>query len=182
MYGTRNVVYGHGVCQFCGNYGKHKSYNGRKWGHLYFIPLIPSGPQTRVLKESASCNMGSHIPEDKIDDLYEDLQIGISACIQAAAAQQQLFVHPDSGDECGTALYLTEAVDLLYTAGFKEEIEGVLDQLNTPQTSFEYAVTCAAHCEITGEPETAAESLASAAQIRQTRLSHPTRLARCIYD
>ncbi len=51
MYGVRNVVRGFDECEHCECYAQHKSYSGRKWGHVYFIPLFPMGGRVRVLRE-----------------------------------------------------------------------------------------------------------------------------------
>ena len=49
IYGKRDEITGWGRCEECGVYGRHSSYNGRKFGHIYYIPLIPSGPHLRVM-------------------------------------------------------------------------------------------------------------------------------------
>ena len=42
------------VCEFCGKEAKLESYTARAWGHLMFIPLIPTS-RTRVLRYCTRC-------------------------------------------------------------------------------------------------------------------------------
>ena len=74
MYGKKNVVRGWGQCESCGKYGMNTSYNGRKWGHLYFIPLIPSGPHMRVIKECTKCSNGLQFPETDVPNILNNLR------------------------------------------------------------------------------------------------------------
>ena len=62
MYFKKNLVRSFGECENCGRYGKRVSYQARKFGHIYFIPILPLGSNSQVLRECKSCSMGSHIP------------------------------------------------------------------------------------------------------------------------
>ena len=74
MYFKRQVVKSWGSCQFCGNYGKQRSYQAMKFGHVYFIPIIPLGGRAQVLNECANCDMGSHIPVKELEPRVESLK------------------------------------------------------------------------------------------------------------
>jgi len=60
MYGKRNVAAGWGRCEACGHYGQLSNYNARKWGHIYYIPLIPSGPPRP--SRQGMCQMSARLP------------------------------------------------------------------------------------------------------------------------
>lgn len=74
MYFKENVVKSMGVCEHCGRFSKQTSYQGRKFGHIYFIPLIPMSPRAQVLNECSSCKMGSHIPLEQLEPILEDIR------------------------------------------------------------------------------------------------------------
>ena len=48
------------VCEFCGKEAKLESYTARAWGHLMFIPLIPTG-KARVLRYCTACQQFRHV-------------------------------------------------------------------------------------------------------------------------
>jgi len=58
MYFKKNVVKSFEECEHCGVYGKMISYKARKFGHIYFIPLIPMGKSSQVLRECKKCKRG----------------------------------------------------------------------------------------------------------------------------
>lgn len=88
MYGRRNRILSQGRCMHCGKVGTLSSYDGRKWEHLYFIPIIPSGGHVRVLRECASCRMGSHIPLENLPSLVESLKKTLDRAVVALGAQE----------------------------------------------------------------------------------------------
>ncbi len=88
MYGRRNRVRSHGRCGHCGKLGQQESYEGRKWGHLYFIPLFPIGPHVRVLRECSSCSTGAHIPREKLPELAKSLRDMIDRATIAAGSKE----------------------------------------------------------------------------------------------
>ena len=149
MYGIKNVVKGTGACPHCGVYGKHKSYDGRKWGHLYFIPLIPSGGHVRVMKECASCSMGNHLPQTQVGKLYADIERLMESCILAASEGSHLF-NDDQGNETYTGPFLLDAIDLMYTAGYHSEIPDLINLLDNDVSRYEYAIASGAYDEIRG--------------------------------
>ncbi|MEM6259273.1 MAG: tetratricopeptide repeat protein [Planctomycetota bacterium] len=150
MYGVKNVVKGVGLCEHCGVYGKHKSYDGRKWGHLYFVPLIPSGGPVRVMKECAKCNMGNHLPQSKVSRLYRDIEAMMQPCILAASEGAHSFTD-DQGTETYTGPFLLDAVDLMYTAGYRKEIPGLIAMLDSDISRYEHGIASGAYKEIQGD-------------------------------
>lgn len=73
MYFKKDVVKSHGECQYCGDYAKQKSYKASKFGHIYFIPLIPLGGQKQILNECSVCGMGNHVSLADLDPMVDSL-------------------------------------------------------------------------------------------------------------
>ncbi len=163
MYGVKNKVYGHGTCDHCGEYVKHKSYDGRKWGHLYFIPIIPEGKPVRVLKECPKCDRGAHIKQDEIPSIRESLKETLQKCIQASATGAHKF--EDEGEEVSTAALLASATTMLHAIGFGEEIPEMIRLLESVNAHYEKHCAEAQFKEIKGDPSGAAQSFEEAARL-----------------
>lgn len=163
MYGTKNLVQGFGECQHCGGYGQHRSYDGRKFGHLYFIPLIPMGGHVRVMKECAHCSMGSHFPRDHVIGLYQRIESLMQSCVIAAGEGSRLFTDPEGGVS-HNGPFLLEAVDLLYTAGYASEIPPLIELLDNDAARFEHGIASGAFAEIRGDATAAYVSYQSASE------------------
>lgn len=88
MYGRKNEIRSHGRCAHCGKAGPLESYDGRKWGHLYFIPIIPEGGRVRVLRECGRCNTGAHIPIENVPALTASIQKTLDDVVVALGAQE----------------------------------------------------------------------------------------------
>ncbi|MFI4859978.1 MAG: tetratricopeptide repeat protein [Phycisphaerales bacterium JB063] len=158
MYGKKNVVKGVGACPHCGAYTSHTSYDGRKFGHLYFIPLIPAGGAVRVMKECVKCKMGSHMPRGNVQVLYQRIEALMQPCILAAGEGRRKFTDPEHGDEVHGGSFLLDAVDLLYTAGHGGEIDQLIGLLDNDAARFEHAIASGAMFEIQGRaPEAYAQ-------------------------
>lgn len=152
MYGVKNVVKGTGACPHCGVYGKHKSYDGRKWGHVYWIPLIPSGGPIRVMKECASCGMGNHLPLTEVGKLYREIEKLMQPCILAASEGAHRFTD-DEGNETFTGPFLVDAVDLLFTAGYRSEIPEIIGLMDNDISRYEHGIASGAYQEIKGDAD-----------------------------
>lgn len=164
MYGKKNLVRGVGACGHCGVYGAHRSYEGRKFGHLYFIPLIPAGGAVRVMKECAACKMGQHMPVGKVASLYARIEALMQPCILAAGEGRRSFTDPESGEESHNGPFLLDAVDLMVTAGFGGEVPGILGLLDNDAARYEHQLATGAWHEIRGEAGAAVKAFTSAAQ------------------
>ncbi len=161
MYGVKNVVKGTGACPHCGVYGKHKSYDGRKWGHLYFIPLIPSGGPVRVMKECAKCSMASHLPKDQVAKLYADIEKHMQSCILAASEGVHQY-SDDQGNDTFTGPFLIDAIDLMFTAGYRKEIPELIHLLDSDVSRYEHGIAIGAYQEIQGDADGALAGYQSA--------------------
>ncbi len=109
IYGGRNKVRHFGSCGQCGRYGRQTSYSGRRWGHLYFIPLLPLGGRVRVMGQCQKCSNGNHLPEKQVADLVQVAIRTIESALLAYASGSREIKTPD-----GTLLSaLDEAMDAL---------------------------------------------------------------------
>ncbi|XAL98528.1 tetratricopeptide repeat protein [Phycisphaeraceae bacterium D3-23] len=158
MYGKKNVVAGVGSCPHCGAYVRHTSYDARKFGHVYFIPLIPAGGPVRVMKECTKCKMGSHIPLPQVQVLYARIESLMQPCILAASEGRRKFTDPEHGEELHGGSFLLESIDMLYTSGNAGEIGELIGLLDNDAARFEHAIARGAMHEIEGRaPEAYAQ-------------------------
>ena len=95
MYFKKNVVTSVGRCEHCGKFGKQTSYDGRKFGHLYFIPLIPEGGRVRVLRECKSCQMGIQMPYENLENVLANVRETLNQAIVAIGAGEETFTMGD---------------------------------------------------------------------------------------
>ena len=63
-----------GYCGNCGKRGELRSYTGRRWVHLYYIPIIPAGRRTRVMIECKKCKQGQQVAQKDIEETIEKLR------------------------------------------------------------------------------------------------------------
>ena len=150
MYGVKNEVQGFGECEHCGVYGKHRSYQGRRFGHLYFIPLIPLGSTVRVMKECGRCKMGRQVPVEQVSRLYARIESLMQPCVLAAGEGRREFVDAE-GETVACAPFLMDAIDLMFGAGYHGEIPGVLKLLDQDVSRYEHAIASGAYAELCGD-------------------------------
>lgn len=162
MYGRRNPVKGWGYCDHCGKYGKNLSYSGRKWGHLYFIPLIPEGPHMRVIKECRSCSHGRHLPETEVPGVVNDLRTRANGALAALIEGQKQFNNEGKSVPC--APYLASSVDLFYSLGEQDYVRLMTAALKEKKCHYEYHLVSGGVHEFNGQLDDAARAYMSAAQ------------------
>lgn len=152
MYGKSQQVKTFGACDHCGAYGQQTNYFGRKFGHLYFIPLIPMGGRVRVLFQCSKCDMGSHVPEDEVPRLTRRLTEAMKPAIEAVNDGKDTFVDAD-GDTVHTGAQLAGPVITLHACGVGDSVHGILDAI--PEDSQAYHLVDAADLAVIGHDEEA---------------------------
>lgn len=70
-YSRSDVMVRRGTCDACGYAGRFQDYNASRFGHLYYIPLIPLG-RKRVLSECPNCRGGRVLPYRHWEDLVQN--------------------------------------------------------------------------------------------------------------
>ena len=156
MYGSKNIVKGWGFCEHCGVYGKNKSYNGRKWGHLYFIPLIPSGPSVRVLKQCKKCSHGIHIPEKDIHNLQNNLHCSTKNALAVLIEGKKEF--NDDGKNVSAADSLASSVEMLLCLKADDHLHSIRSALQENGLMHPYYLVEGELLEFQGKLDEAAAS------------------------
>ncbi len=148
MYGKKNRILSQGRCAHCGKVGTLSSYDGRKWGHLYFIPLIPCGGHVRVLRECSSCRMGSHIPLQNVPDMVQSLQKTLDRAVVALGAQEvQMEL---DGKVRSVASVIGSHLSDVYCLIGEKEIAQLLQNLKAVNAHDELLLAEAKFAELTG--------------------------------
>lgn len=155
MYGKKHVIQGVGACENCGAYGALQSYEGRRFGHVYFIPLFPMGSAVRVMKECGKCKMGRQVPVDRVRVLYARVEALMQPCILAATGGSRTFVDPQGGQETHNGPFLLDAIDMLYSSGHAAEVPDLLNMLDTDPSQYEHGLATGAMHELRGDAQSA---------------------------
>lgn len=162
MYGRKNSVTGWGYCANCGKYQKNTSYSGRKWGHIYFIPLIPNGPPVRVVKECKKCSQGMHIPVEDVPNILNNLRQGTKNALGALIAGAKTF--NDNGTITPSAAYLAGAVEMLLCLQADDHLRLVTSALQEKRLIHAYNLVNGEVLEFQGKLDEAAEAYKQAAE------------------
>lgn len=155
MYGKKNQVRSHGRCDHCRKHGTQESYDGRKWGHLYFIPLFPIGDKVRVLRECRSCNMGSHLPLHTVPQITQSTRDNIDKAIIAIGAKETHF-ETEEGAVNALASIANNIRDVYCLLG-EDEAQVLLENLRALEAHHEVLLVEAKLAEVSGR-STEAES------------------------
>ncbi len=136
-------------CASRGKYGKNTSYTGRKWGHIYFIPLIPDGPRVRVLKQCKKCSNGVQIPEKDIPNILNDLRQVTKDALVAIIAGESTF--DDNGTITPATGCLAGAVEMLLCLQADDHLRLVLSALQEKQKTHAYHLVKGESLEFQGK-------------------------------
>ncbi len=153
MYGKKNQVRSHGTCPHCRKVAPQESYDARKWGHLYFIPIVPMGGHVRVVRECSSCHMGSHIERDKLPDIVASLQKLLDQAVVAVGANEaEMDV---GGHRAPVATVINANLSDAYCLIGEKEVRQLLDNLRAVNAGEELALAEARVAEISGRTKEA---------------------------
>ena len=100
MVGRKKHVRSWGRCHKCGTYGKQRHYTARKWGHIYYIPILPSGSQVRVINECRKCRNGIHITAADVPRTLEGAVRRSNAAINALVTGQERYDDAGMQEPC----------------------------------------------------------------------------------
>lgn len=158
MYFRKNKLYSWGECSNCGKYGRLSSYNARKFGHLYFIPLIPEGPPTRVVKECGKCSHGFHFPEADLPPLLTGIFAKIDSSLNAVAEGHETFVPAGETAAVNCLSYTVGNLELLYCLGQEDYLRQTIGKWGQHRNGFGSSFAGAVLAEVQGD-DAMAESL-----------------------
>ncbi len=162
MYGKKNVVKGWAQCPQCGKYGKNISYTGRKWGHVYFIPLVPDGPHMRVIMECKKCSQGAHVPEKDVPDILADMRRRVDSALAALIDGRTHISH--DGEEIPCAAAVASSIEMLHCLSADDYIELIFAALQEKKLSFAHHISKGESLEFSGQLKEAAELYAKASE------------------
>jgi tetratricopeptide (TPR) repeat protein len=165
MYGKKDVLEGLGRCGECGHYGQLSNYNARKWGHIYYIPLIPSGPPVRVVKECPKCKKGLHIPEIEVEETMLEMRRDADAAIDAIAGGSTEYNRDGSSEPQNCLGAIFGNIDFFLCLGGREHVESIMRRLGERQRGYEQQFVSAAVCEFEGDLKAAAGAYETAARL-----------------
>lgn len=163
VYGRKNPVKGWGVCDNCGKYLQHTSYDGRRWGHLYFIPMIPLGSRIRVLKECKKCSHGMQIPENDVPLMIKDFREGTDKALASLISGQKEF--DDEGTMVPCAPVIASSIELLHCLGQSDYVRLVKAALKEKKLTYADMLVAGQDMEFNGDPDKAAELYRQAAEL-----------------
>lgn len=149
MYFKENVVKSMGVCEHCGRYSQQLSYRGRKFGHLYFIPLVPMAPRSQVLNECSNCNMGSHIPLDQLESILEDIRDNFKTWI-GHVQDGKNEIHLE-GEPVNVGILLHDLLENLYLLQEVESAGSIVSVLKSQEMHSEAELVSARWHELQGD-------------------------------
>jgi hypothetical protein len=151
MYFKKNVVRSYGECEHCGRYGKNTSYQAKKFGHIYWIPLIPMGAASQVLRECKSCSMGSHIPTQQLEPMIDGLSDQFKSWIVAITeGKTELETDPDS-PPTNIGVLIAGILEDLYCLKEIENVESITNVFDANNMHFERDLVLGRWHELQGD-------------------------------
>ena len=162
MYFKKNRVVSFGKCDSCGKYGKQQNYDARKFGHLYFIPLIPEGKAVRVVGECAKCKIGTHIPVANVGELQDATVDGVlKDCDRLRAGERE---YTDEGGKQDAAANIAGAVGMIYRLAGKGDAETLMNEVRGAGDAGATALAEASLCKVQGDVDAAVQHYRTAEQ------------------
>ena len=166
MYFKKNLVRSFGECEHCGRYGKSVSYRARKFGHLYFIPLIPMGSHSQVLRECKSCSMGAHIPTDQLEPMVDSLSDRFKSwIIELSEGKTEIQLEPGEAPT-NIGVLITGILDDLYCLNEIEDINSITDVLDANNLEYERHLVMGRWFELQGDLDQARLAYQAASDVR----------------
>ena len=162
MYFKKNHVRSFGECEHCGKYGKRVSYRARKFGHIYWIPLIPMGAHSQILRECKSCNMGAHIPTDRLEPMIDTLSDQFKSWImELSDGKTEITIEPDD-PPTNIGLLIAGILEDLYCLKEIEDVNSITDVLDANGLQYERHFVMGRWHEIQGDLDQAASAFQAA--------------------
>lgn len=146
-----NVVKAFGTCEHCGVYGKNTSYQARKFGHIYFIPLIPMGSKSQIIRECKNCSMGAQIPVEKYEPLADALSDQFKSWITAIGEGETETVVNEGEEPVNLGILVAGILEDLYCLNEVESIDSIEMILDSNNMNFEKEIVNGQWWEIKGD-------------------------------
>jgi len=151
MYFKKDVVKSFEECDHCGVYGKMTSYKARKFGHIYFIPLIPMGASSQVLRECKRCQMGAHIPLDQLEPMVDSVADQFKSLIMAVSeGETEIELEPDT-PPANIGVMIAGIMGDLYCLKEIENADSISDVMLANNLNYENEIVQGRWSELTGK-------------------------------
>ena len=151
MYFRSNVVKQFGDCEYCGRYAKQSSYRAQKFGHLYFIPLIPLGAKSQVLNECSACDMGAHLPLTDAEPMIQSLRERFKGWVIEIQEGKTEIVPEGQTEPVNVGLLIAGMVETMYSLNEIQDIESISQILLGSDLEFENCLVMARWSEMQGK-------------------------------
>ena len=151
MYFKKNVVRAFGQCRHCGVYGKNVSYQARKFGHIYFIPLLPMGAKSQVLRECKRCGKGTHIPLPRLETNVDTMAEQFKSWITALADGKSELVLKKGDEPENIGILIIGILPDLYCLKEIESIEAINSMLDANNMGYEKEIIVGRWQELKGD-------------------------------
>lgn len=188
-YFRSNVVVQHGFCEHCDQFAKLKSFDARRFFHLYYIPLIPTQGKRRNHKMCPKCKVSQVIEPEAFETIIRTFKQHSADALVAVLSGDETFrmsaVEPDPGavesvDESGGGVpepedddepsdavsYLHVVQDWIYAAGDAQFCEGIVQKLADPAVRYAREVLAGNLAIMRGNVDAAVEHYAAAADAK----------------
>lgn len=162
MYFKENVVESVGTCEHCGHYTQQTSYIGRKFGHLYFIPLFPLAVRSQILNECGNCSTGTHIPLTDMEPIQDEVRGKFKEWIEHVQNGKNEVHLPDDEEPVNVGILLAGVLENLYCLQEIKDVESVLAVLKSNEMHHEAEVVSARWHELQGNLDHAIASYQAA--------------------
>ncbi len=173
IFGTRPTfrtekVNQYDFCTQCNQFGKLRSYNATKCFHLYYIPLIPVESRQRSHQVCSRCNQGLMFPREHYQDLIASLMARMADAVVALQNNEATFEIEGQEQPEDAVGYLHQTINWLYGANQVAFCQGLVQQLDRPNTRFAHALLRASLEMTTGKHVEAITSYAESHRLSPT--------------
>lgn len=165
MYFKENIVSSMGTCEHCGHFSKQTSYEGRKFGHLYFIPLIPAAPRSQILNECENCGTGNHIPLEDMEPVRNEVRSNFKNWVEQVQQGQNKIVLEGEDEPINVGILFAGVIEDLYLLQEITDVNAILAVLKSQEMHHEVEVVSARWHEIQGNLDRAITSYQSAHEL-----------------
>lgn len=164
MYFKQDQVTSYGECEHCGAFSRMTSYKAQKFGHIYFIPLIPMSSKSQILRECKNCDMGMQIPLNDMEPRVASLTEKFKTWIVEIQSGNRTTTMED-GTEINLGLLISGIIEDMYCLKEIEGVDHIVKILVDNGMHYESNLVLAQWYEIKGDLKQSAASLKEAHQL-----------------
>ncbi|MCC5845578.1 MAG: hypothetical protein JJU05_15120 [Verrucomicrobia bacterium] len=164
VYGKKDLIAYFGTCEKCGVYGPQRSYSGRRWGHVYWLPLIPMGGKLQIFHECKSCKQAHSLPFSDVESTRARFKGATDRALAALLAGRNTVDVDGQPADCVNEI--GGALDILLAFGERNYIKLLVAALRQqPNCEYAHRVCEGLWAEFEGDLEFAEEHFRSALRI-----------------